>query len=383
MPAIPLGWMQLKHRKLRLGVALAGIAFAVVLILMQLGFRSSLFESAVRYHERLRYDLVVLSTETTFIVQPEAFSSRRLYQTLGVAGVESVTPVYVGVALWKSPFDNSVRRILTLGIDPSDDPLAAPGLHEQLDAIKRRDVVLFDAKSRPEFGPVADRLRAGEAIRPEVSGRQVEVAGLYEMGTSFGIDGNLITSDTNFLRLFPRRARTQIDLGLVRLAAGADLESVRKQLVALLPPDVRVLTKPEYAAAEVAYWNSTTPIGYVFSFGVIIGIVVGSIIVYQILFADVQDHLPEYGTLKAMGYSNAYVSGVVLQQAVILSVLGFLPGLAAAAWLYRTAGAATRLPLHLSPERIAMVLLLTMGMCVVSGLLALRKVRALDPADIF
>jgi len=383
MVAIPLGWMQLRHRKLRLLVALTGIAFAVVLILMQLGFRSSLFESAVRYHDRFHYDLVVLSTEMTFIVAPETFSSRRLYQALGVAGVASVTPVYMSPALWKNPFDHSVRRIFTVGIDPAADPLAAPGVREHLDAIKERDVVLFDAKSRPEFGPVPERIRAGQAVEAEVNGRRVEVAGLYEMGTSFGIDGSLLTSDTNFLRLFPNRARTQIDLGLVSLAPGADREAVRKKIVALLPRDVRVLTKDEYAAAEVAYWNSTTPIGYVFSFGVIIGIVVGSIIVYQILFADVQDHLPEYGTLKAMGYSNRYVSGVVLQQAVILSVLGFLPGLAASAWLYRTAGAATRLPLHLTPARIGMVLLLTVGMCVISGLLALRKVRALDPADIF
>jgi putative ABC transport system permease protein len=121
----------------------------------------------------------------------------------------------------------------------------------------------------------------------------------------------------------------------------------------------------------------------VFSFGVIVGMVVGGIIVYQILFADVNDHLPEYATLKAMGYSNWFLGGIVIQQAVVLAVFGFVPAVGLSIVLYRISGDATRLPLEMTQERAVFVLGLTVAMCVVSALMALRKVRSADPAEIF
>lgn len=381
--AIALGWMQLKHQKVRLLVAISGIAFAVILILMQLGFRASLLDSSVRYLEALRFDVMIVNTETQYLAQAISFSSRRLYQVLGVDGVVDVSPVYASRGVWKNPYDHTPRNLLILGVDPTEDVIVAPGVAESLDGVRRRDAVLFDALSRPEHGPVADVFRSGRAVKTEVNEREVEVVGLFEVGTSFGIEGGLLTSDDNFLRLFPRRERTQIDLGLVRLAPGASPRAVRDAIRQVVPRDVLVLTRPEMMRREQDYWMSTTPIGTIFSFGAIIGFVVGAIIVYQILFADVSDHLPEYATLKAMGYSNGYVSWVVIQQAVILAGLGFVPGAAICLWLYDVVGHATRLPMNLSWERSATVLGLTVLMCALSGMLALRKVRALDPADVF
>ncbi len=378
-----LGWLQLRHQKVRTAVALMGIAFAVILVFMQLGFRTSLFESAVRYHERLNYDIAIFSTESRFIVDPLTFSSRRLYQALGVAGVASVTPVYLAQALWRNPWDYSMHAVFVLGVDPNEDVLRTPGIADGIDLVRQRDVVLFDAHSRPEHGPVAARFRAGEPVETEVNNRRIVIGGLFELGTSFGIDAAILTSSDNFLRLYPGRPRTQIDLGLVRLHPDEDPARVRDAIAAALPRDVLVLTRAGFIAREVAYWDRTTPIGYVFAFGAVIGVVVGTIIVYQILFADVSDHLAEYATLKAMGYSNRFVSGVVIQQAVILAVLGYVPGFAVCVWLYGQAGAATRLPIYMTWERGIAVLLLTMAMCSLSGLIALRKVRALDPADIF
>jgi putative ABC transport system permease protein len=381
--AIALGWMQLKHQKARLLVAISGIAFAVILILMQLGFRTSLLDSSVRYLERLHYDVVIVSADTLYIGRTVSFSSRRLHQSRGVPGVAGVSPVYASMAVWKNPFDHATRNLFTLGVDPAALALDTPGMEENLHRVRRRDTLLFDARSRPEFGPVADELNAGRTVETEVNDRHVEVVGLFEVGTSFGIDGSVITSEDNFLRLFPGRSRTQIDIGLVSLEPGADPEEVRDALRALLPADVRVLTREGWIAQEKRYWSATTPIGTVFSFGVLIGFVVGAIIVYQILFADVSDHLPEYATLKAMGYSNRFVSGVVIQQAVILAALGFVPGALVCLWLYRVVGRATRLPMVLDWDRVAVVLALTIVMCALSGIVALRKVRSLDPADVF
>ncbi len=379
----PLGWLQLRYRPLRLLVASAGIAFAVLLILMQLGFRSALFESAVRYHERFQFGVAIFSRDSQFIVRPQPFPIQRLYQALAVEGVAEVSPVYIFQAVWKNPWDHERHSIFTVGIDPDDPVLHAPGLLEQLRLLRQEDAVLFDALSRPEHGPVAEQIRAGKPVVTEVNDREVRVVGVYEMGTSFGIDASLLTSDTNFLRLFPARPRDRIDLGLVQLDGSLSADRVRDRLRALLPQDVLVMTKPEFIARERAYWNAATPIGYVFAFGAVMGFVVGAIIVYQILFADVSDHLHEYATLRAIGYSNRFVAGIVVQQAVILAVLGYLPGVAATLWLYERAGAATRLPLTLTTERGLTVFALTLVMCALSGLLALRKVRALDPADVF
>jgi putative ABC transport system permease protein len=375
--------MQLAHRPLRLLVAVAGIAFAVMLILMQLGFRSALFESTLRFHERFRYDIALFSTDSVFIVRPAPFTIRRLYEALGSPDVESVSPVYIFPATWKNPWDHSRRSLNAVGIDPTRDVLDTPGFSESLSKLAAQDVVLFDRASRPEFGPVGKEWRVDAPIVTEINDRTVTVVGLVEIGPSFGIDGTVLTSADNWLRLFPDRSRNQIELGLVTLKPGVDPIAARDRMRSYVPRDVLVMTKADFAAREKAYWNSATPIGYVFAFGAIMGLVVGAIIVYQILFADVSEHLREYATLRAIGYRNRFVSGIVMQQAAILAVLGYLPGLLASWLLYRSAADATRLPLHLTTERALTVFLLTLGMCALSGFLALRKVRRLDPAEVF
>jgi putative ABC transport system permease protein len=379
----PIGWLQLKHRPARLAVAVAGISFAVLLIMMQLGFRSALFESAVRMQERLNYDIALFSRDSVFIVRPQPFSIRRLYQTLGDEDVTEIAPVYIFPATWKNPWNNERRSLSAIGFSPGYDLIDTPGVYEQRDLLRRQDVVLFDAMSRPEFGPVDEHIRTGELLETEINDRQVTIGGTYSLGTSFGIDGSVMTSVENWLRLFPERPREEIQLGLLRLREGADPQAVRDRLSAQLPRDVLVMTKSDFVQRETDYWNAATPIGYVFAFGAIMGFVVGAIIVYQILFADVSEHLSEYATLRALGYPNRFVSGIVIQQAAILGVLGYLPGLGAVVWLYARAASATNLPIYLTQQRAGTVLVLTLFMCAISALLALRKVRRLDPAEVF
>jgi putative ABC transport system permease protein len=378
-----LGWLQLRHKPLRLVVALSGISFAVLLIMMQLGFRSALFESAARFHERFDYDIALFSPDSVFIVRPQPFSIRRLYQALGFDAVEEVTPVYIFPSVWKNPWNNDRRSINTIGFNPDHSLLSLNGFAEAQVLLKSQDVVLFDRASRPEFGQVAETLDAGKPVVTEINDREIVVVGLFEMGTSFGIDGTVITSDDNWLRLFPDRPRGEIQLGLIRLKEGRDADRVRDAIAEYLPNDVLVLTKRQFVQREKNYWNTATPIGYIFAFGAIMGFVVGAIIVYQILFADVSEHLNEYATLRAIGYRNRFVSGIVLQQAAILAVLGYLPGLAIVWWLYGKAAAATNLPLYVTQERAMTVFLMTLAMCAISALLAVRKVRRLDPAEVF
>ena len=382
--SIPLGWLQLKAQKLRLAAAITGITFAVILIFVQLEFREALFVSAVRYHTAMDYDLAMLSPKTDFMVSSKQFPRARLYQTLGFDGVESATAVYMRLVSWRNPADPSnARNILAIGFDPTERGFERLLSEEQLDAIRIPDQVIFDRRGRDEYGPVREMLDAGQPVSAEINDRRVSIAGMYEVGTSFGLDGGIITSDLNFLRILPTRKRSAIDFGLINLEPGQDAEQVRARIAEQIPQDVRVLTREEFMDLEVQYWNKTTPIGYIFAFGAVMGLIVGLIIVYQILFSDVQDHLKEYATLKAMGYTHGYLRNVVLQQAVILAVLGFLPGMGIAHLVFTRGAGATRLPLEMSAESALTVFALTVTMCAVSGVLALRKLRAADPAEVF
>lgn len=381
---IPLAWLQLIREPLRLSIAVAGVTFAVVLILMQLGFRDAMLESAVRYHQALEYDLVIISPKTRFIVQTEKFARSRLYQALGFDGVDEVTPVYLGQQFWKNPDKpTQVTPIFAVGVDPSHDVVDLSGIDAHWDRIKLADRVLFDRASRSEYGSIADRFESGERVKTEMGARTIEVAGLFELGTSFGIDGSIITSDLNFLRLFPHRSPGTIDWGLVELESGYDPDAVRDAIASSIPRDVEVLTRSGFISREKNYWNTNTPIGYVFLFGVIMGLGVGGVIVYQILFSDVNEHLGEYATLKAIGYPNRYLSSVVLQESILLALLGYVPGVLITLGLYWVTDTATGLPLTLTPQRAVVVLLLTLAMCGISGVIALRKVRSADPAEVF
>ena len=382
--SIPLGWLQLKAQKLRLVAAVTGIAFAVILIFVQLEFREALFVSAVRYHNALDYDLAMLSPKTDFMVSSKQFPRARLYQVLGMEGVQSTTAVYMRLVSWRNPVDPSnARNILAIGFDPSEPGFQRLLSKEQMEAIKIPDQAIFDRRGRDEYGPVRELLDAGEEVSAEINDRRIAIVGMYELGTSFGLDGGVITSDLNFLRLLPSRQKSAIDFGLIKLEAGQDPVGVEARIKSVIPGDVRVLTRQEFMDLEIGYWNKTTPIGYIFAFGALMGLIVGLIIVYQILFSDVQDHLHEYATLKAMGYTHGYLRNVVLQEAVIMAVLGYLPGMGIAYLVFSRGADATRLPLEMSVESAVGVFLLTVGMCAGSGLMALRKLRSVDPAEVF
>jgi putative ABC transport system permease protein len=383
MIRLPLAWLQLRREPVRLLVALAGVAFAVILVSMQLGLQSALFKSAVRLHNLLTADLVLISPSSQYLAAMKSFSRRRLYQAAGFPGVRSVEPVYAGMVPWKNPVTGKPRMIFVVGFDPVASAFNLPEVSANLDKIRLPDFVLFDRASRPEFGPVVAEIGDGNAVATEVGDHRISVAGLFDLGTSFGIDGTLLTSDFNFLRIFSQRSPGPIEIGLITLEPGADADTVRQSLAAGLPKDVEVLTKQQYMQREIHYWAEATPIGFVLGFGVIMGLVVGGVIVYQILFTDVATHLPEYATLKAMGYTNRFLFSVVFQEAILLAVLGYLPGAAAVVWLFQVTENATRLPVAMTGRLGLEVFGLTLAMCCTAGAVALRKVRSADPAEIF
>jgi putative ABC transport system permease protein len=380
--ALRLAWRQLRSEKARLASAIAGVMFACVLVFMQLGFRSALFDSATALIGAMRGDIFLMHPTTTASFRPEPLPRVRAYQALALPEVERAVPVYLAQATWRNPENGSRRAIQLIGVDTDAGVLDFPGLAPLVEALKRPDTVAFDARSRPEFGAIA-RLLAEGPLSVEVGQRDVDVVGLVEIGPSFGADGNLVLSEVNFRRLVKERQPSAVDLVAIRLRPGADIADVQRRLVQILPPDVMVLTQAQLLAHERAYWEDATPIGFIFAFGSLMGLVVGMVIVYQILFSDIAGHLKEYATLKAMGYSNFYLSRVVLGAALILAVTGFIPGLIASTLLYDVIGAATFLPLAMDATRATNVFLMIFTMCAVAGLLAMRKLRDANPADMF
>jgi putative ABC transport system permease protein len=381
---IPLAWLQLTREKMRLLVALAGIGFADILMFIQLGFRDALFDSSVTLHTNLKGDIFIISPQSTALIALKSFPERRLYQARSFDGVISTSPVYVGFALWKNPETKNTRQILVLGFNPADNILTFPSVEQNLEKIKFPDVVLFDDASRAEFGSVAKDFKEGKVVETEVESRKVRVEGLFTLGASFGADGNIITSDLNFLRMFGgRRQKGLIDIGIVNLEAGTNVDAVVKNMREQLPSDVTVFSHEEFIAHEKSYWQSGTSIGFIFGLGTAMGFVVGTVIVYQILYTDVADHLAEYATLKAMGYTDMYLLGIVFQEALILAFLGFMPGAGIASGLYIFIKSGTNLPIAMTVARAIMILCMTIIMCMISGAIAVRKLRAADPADIF
>ena len=380
---IPLAWLQLTREKIRLLVAVAGITFADTLMFMQLGFQDALFDSSTRMHQNLTGDLVLINPKSEALIAMQTFSWRRLYQTLAVPGVESVNPLYMGLINWKNPDTKRDRQILVLGFDPKTSVFSMSEVEANIPNIKLPDVVIFDRSSRAEFGPIAPAIEAGKTVTTEVGGRRVYVKGLFSLGASFAADGNIITSDLNFLRIFSRRNKGEIDAGIINLQPGADREKVLADIQALLPDDVKVLTMEGFIEFEKTYWRESTAIGFIFGLGVAMGFIVGIVIVYQIIYTDVADHLSEYATLKAMGYKNAYFYLVVFQEAFLLAILGYLPGVPIVIVLYNLTRNATMLPITMTAARALTVLILTVVMCFISGSIAVRKLQEADPADIF
>ncbi|MEA5617313.1 ABC transporter permease DevC [Cronbergia sp. UHCC 0137] len=388
---IPLAWLQLAQQKVRFVIAIAGIGFIVLLMFIQLGFQDALYSSATAVHQNLRGDLFLVSSQYKSLTAIQSFSRTRLYQTLGFDGVESVSPMYLQFAKLKNPTTGEKYSIYVIGFDPGKPVMNIPEVENNLDKLKIPDVMLFDRDSRPEFGAIATLFEQGNTeqtieIFPfdAIKGYRVRVGGLFSLGPSFGVDGNLIVSDTTFLRINPNsRPAEKIDVGIITLKPGVDPNKVLEALEASLPNDVKAFTRQGFIDFEKKYWSVRTPIGFILNLMLTMASVVGVVIVYQILYSNIATQFIAYATLKAIGYANLYLLNVVFQQALILAILGYIPGFIVSIGLYDFAMEATQLPIVMTFNNAGLVLISTVLICITSGSLAINKLRSADPADIF
>ena len=369
------------HNRSRLLLSCLSIAFAVLIMFMQMGFFNGLNDSQANLARILDADLVMSNRDKDNLKSTEEFSRKRWRQALAARGVASGSYLYASASYWWNPQDGSRNRLLVLGIDPDNPGLTLPGAGAALQALKQPGTIFYDRRSRKELGNITVGTETTLGLT------RVRVVGLFELGANFSYEGHVIAGTETFFRIFsqrdPQRLADKISLGLLRLQPGMDAAQVSRELLDTLPGDFIVLTRAGLEAREKAYTTRATPVGVIFGVGLVVALVIGIIICHQLLFNEIQDHLRQFATLKAIGYQARHLYLLVTSEALLLSVLGFLPGLAATFVLYRAIEQLSEIVMHLSPGRILFILCLTLLMGVASAALALKQVIRLDPAELF
>jgi putative ABC transport system permease protein len=331
---MPIGWLQLTHDRGRLTSALAGVAFANILVFMQLGFLGALIESIRLPYAMMDADILIQAADANTLQDGSPLPRNRMLQALAAPGVTSATAVYYGRLDWKQP-DGTIRTLDVLGIDPRERVLRAPEVEAAREALMLSSNALIDRGTRNVPRALFDGIEAGASYAIEANGRRISIIGTFSLGGGFGADGYLVVSDQTFLRIFRSRQAGAPNLVLLRATPGEDTMALAGRLrTRIAAPDTTVRTVVEAAARDQRFQTTQRPIGIVFGFGIVIGALVGIVIVYQILATDVADHLREYATFKAIGYRQRFFLGIVLEEAVILGLLGFVPSLLAALGLY-------------------------------------------------
>jgi putative ABC transport system permease protein len=402
----PLAWKNLVHNKVRTAVALAGVGFAVILIFMQLGFLGAVRKTATQIYDALDFDLMLRSPTYLHLTEPRAFPRERVYQAASLPDVQKAKPFYLGLSEWQAPQPDSVspdewagdwRGIITMGVDPNDPAFIPTDLRAKSRKLTDPRFVLIDAKSKPEFGP-KNGVRFDESdigVWTTLGPSRVVIIDVVEIGTGLAANGACVASYEGFARACPWQPIDETNFGLITLVSGTDPNAAKQQVQALLgtpttdatpssqPADVEVLTRADVNQREEYRWVVQTPLGQIFTFGVWVALFVGVAIVYQVLSTDIANMMSEYATLKAMGYPNRYLAAVVLQQSVLLALVGYVPSLLISWGLYLLVGTQSGLPMVMTWQIMATVLALAVVMCVLSGMAALRKLFQADPAELF
>jgi putative ABC transport system permease protein len=411
----PLALRNVMHGGRKTAAAVAGVAFAVTMVLLQLGFYGAVEITATNVYEQLDFDVVLLAATYDQFFAPGEFPMERLRQARSVEAVAAAAPLYSTFNLWRCPpyppddaaiaWDDERpepgalrrwllgdrlprplkrRELLVIGVDLENDPFNGPirrSIEEWKPRLQEARSVLLNEQSNLDFGwPLVDRFDGWELGRTAV-----RIVGGFPMLRGFAADGAAICSDLNFARLCERPSTEQVQFGFLKLRESdrPAVEEVCRSLREILPPDVVPYTRAEILRRETDHWVGQTATGKLFAFGVLVAAIVASAVIYQVLSNDVRDHLAEYATLKAMGHTNAFLSGVVIRQALIYAGAAFLIAVVLGFGLYRATEALAGIPMRLTPRIVGLSFLLTALIGLVSAVFTLEKVWRADPAELF
>ncbi|TNC63098.1 FtsX-like permease family protein [Rubellimicrobium roseum] len=379
---LPIGWLQLTHKRGRFAAALAGVAFANVLVFVQLGIMNSMAEATLRPYGFFDADVMISAADANALAEGGNVARQWMLQALADPDVNDGMGLFVGNVPWDR--GGTDITLTTFGVDPGRPDFVTHGLTDGLMYLQVQDTVILDRLARGLPHEEAAAIRPQTPLAFETENRTLTAMTTFAGGGAFGGDGYMLVSDQTFLSLFPSRSSAAPDHILLRLRSGADVAATIERLQGLISDhSLRIRSFVDAAVEDLRYQQTQRPTGVIFGFGVLIGVLVGLVIVYQVLSADVADHLREYATFKAMGYRPRFFLGIVIEEALVLGLLGFLPGLIVGTAILTVMGKVTTLPLAMTPGMAVTVLLGTLVFSVISGGIATRRLAAADPADLF
>ena len=296
-----------------------------------------------------------------------------------VTGVASARPLYADWFdfFWKNPTDGKVFLVRAFGFNPDEPVFLFPDVNTNREKLKEANTVLVDRRARRFLGMDT------AATETEINGVKVKIVGGFALGPDFVSDGTVINERQHLLRACFTVPPPGPDVGVIKVHPGEDPMVVQQALRKALPATIAVFTKPELIEFERKFQAAVSSAGPIFAMGTIVGFVVGMLISYQITYTDLADQLPQYATLKAIGYRTGYLLRVVLEQAAFNALAGWIPALLVSILLYRIIGQAALLPLHMTAKIIFVSLGLTLGMCLISAAIAVGRVIKADPAEVF
>lgn len=379
---IPLAWRQLTAERKRFMVAIAGVSFGSLLMLFQLGIYQAFMVMTQRPIHALQGDVVMVSPNFEYIISTAAFPERRLVQALADPEVKAVYPLMIANTVWRVPETGETAVLALYGVRPHANAFRNQSIQALNEQILSNENLIYDRHSKASYGNVHGLLRQQGPFMSEINQQRVRVVGTFELGETLAAYAQAVMSLDGFRRV-TGRSDYNIELGLISLHDPRQAKAVIERLSANLTPDVRLMTRKDFLDMETAYWLENTPIGFIVLAGLLIAMLVGAVIVYQILYTDINDHIKEYATLKAMGMSDGFFGMLVLQQASILPVLGMVPALLFSGFMFHLATTVGGLPASLTLRDSIIVLGLSIAMCLFAGWLAMRRLKAADPADIF
>ena len=379
---LPIGWLQLTHNRTRFAAALAGVAFANVLVFVQLGIMNSMAYATLRPYDFFQADIMISAGDANSMADGGNVARQWLLQAMADPDVTDGMGLFLANVAWdRGEKDISLS---TFGVDPVKPGLINPDIAGDLPLLQVQDAALLDRLARGLTKDEAASIRPQTPLAFEALGRTIVAYTTFAGGGGFGGDGYMLVSDQTFLSLFPSRSSAAPDHILLTLRRGADVEAVVSRLQTLISdPSLRIRSYAQAAQADLNYQQTKRPTGIIFGFGVLIGVLVGLVIVYQVLSTDVADHLREYATFKAMGYGPGFFLGVVFEEALVLGIMGFIPGLVVGTAILTLMGKITTLPLGMTPSMAVSVFVGTVVFSALSGAIATRRLAAADPADLF
>ena len=378
---VPLAWRNLLANKPRLLRSSGGIGFAVLLMLTQLGFERAFFNASLEVIRLLDGEIFLQRASKYRFATKDPFRARDLESARAVAGVASAWPLYADWhhVFWRNPANGKDYLVRVFAFDPDQPVLSLPALSANLADLNGLDTAIVDRRSRRFLGMDPPPTAA------ELNGTKIKIIGSFALGPDFENDGTVVIGNRTFAKLMPgpRGGSPDVELGVVKLIPGSDPTAVQRAIAAAAPKDLAVLTKAQLLELERRFQAEVSSAGPIFVMGTLVGFIVGMLISYQIIYTDLAEQQPQYATMKAMGYRTGYLIRVVLEQALLSALTGWIPASLIAILLFRILGEIALLPLHMTVELAVVSFLLTLGMCLISAVLAVRRVISADPAGVF